>query len=127
MSSQHGAVPILYPTMEDMMRPFELFIEKHEKKIGKVGLAKIVPPALWSPRPKGTRLYEDDPDLVIERCIKQVATGSRGLYRFLLVEQVERFGEWETFWGLNPKYSWARNSLGKSLRMYPSQGGAPCG
>ena len=80
-------VPVLYPTMDDMMRPVELFIERHEKKIGKIGLAKIVPPAGWSPRPKGSRQYEQDPDFTIERCIKQVATGSRGLYRFLLVEQ----------------------------------------
>ena len=80
-------VPVLYPTVDEMNRPFEDFIAKHEKKIGAVGLAKIIPPASWSPRPQGCRGYEDLPDVTLERCIKQVATGSKGLYRFLLVEQ----------------------------------------
>lgn len=80
-------IPVLYPTMDDINRPFEEFIAKHEKRIGAVGLAKIVPPAGWSPRPAGCRSYEELPDVTIERCIKQVATGSKGLYRFLLVEQ----------------------------------------
>ena len=67
-------VPVFYPTMEDMNRPFEAFIEKHERKIGAVGLAKIVPPPGWSPRPQGTPGYEQDPDITIERCIKQVSS-----------------------------------------------------
>ena len=70
-------MPVFYPTMEDMNKPFEDFIEKHERKIGTIGLAKIVPPPGWSPRPQGTPGYEQDPDITIERCIKQV--GSRGL------------------------------------------------
>jgi gamma-glutamylcysteine synthetase len=57
--------------VEDMNKPFEVFIEKHEKKIGVVGLAKIVPPASWSPRMSDLG-YENEPDMTIERCIKQV-------------------------------------------------------
>ena len=67
-------VPVFYPTMEDMNKPFEAFIEKHERKIGTIGLAKIVPPPGWSPRPQGTPGYEQDPDITIERCIKQVGS-----------------------------------------------------
>ncbi|GAX80508.1 hypothetical protein CEUSTIGMA_g7946.t1 [Chlamydomonas eustigma] len=88
MSHKRNAqnVPTFYPTIEDMNKPFEAFIEKHENKIGAVGLAKIVPPVSWNPRLSDIT-YESEPDVTIERCIKQVATGSRGLYRFLLVEQ----------------------------------------
>jgi jumonji domain-containing protein 2 len=75
--------PVFHPTLEDLNGPFELYIEKIEKRIAKAGIAKIVAPAGWTPRRGGY----DDVDVRIERCIKQVATGSRGLYRFLLVEQ----------------------------------------
>ncbi len=71
-------IPVLHATWDDMMQPFERFVEKHERLIGKVGLAKIVPPEDWTPRSKG---YPEDLDYSIERCIKQEATGSRGLWR----------------------------------------------
>jgi jumonji domain-containing protein 2 len=77
-------IPVLHATWADMNGSFEAFIEKHERRIAAVGLAKVVPPAGWTPRKEG---YPEDMDCRIERCIKQVATGSRGLYRFLLLEQ----------------------------------------
>ncbi|GLI59739.1 hypothetical protein VaNZ11_001689, partial [Volvox africanus] len=59
-------------------------IEKHENKISQAGIAKIVAPEGWSPRRQG---YSDDLDFIIERPIRQHATGSRGLYRGLYIEE----------------------------------------
>ena len=75
--------PVFHPTLEDMNGPFEMYMDKIEKRIAKAGIGKIVAPAGWTPRRGGY----DDVNVRIERCIKQVATGTRGLYRFLLVEQ----------------------------------------
>eukprot|EP00798_Chlamydomonas_sp_ICE-L_P002219 gene2219-33779_t len=76
--------PVFYPTMEDVNGPFERYIEKIERRASKAGVAKIIAPKGWNPRKAG---YGEDLDFQIDRCIKQVATGSKGLYRFLLVEQ----------------------------------------
>ncbi|EFJ44031.1 Jumonji domain-containing protein [Volvox carteri f. nagariensis] len=76
--------PVLYPTLEDIQKPFEAFIEKHEYSIAQAGIAKIVAPEGWSPRRQG---YPDDLDFNIERPIRQHATGSRGLYRGLYIEE----------------------------------------
>lgn len=75
--------PVFYPTMEDMNGNFEAYIQKCERKLGPAGVGKIVPPAEWQPRKDG---YPDTLDLTIERPIRQHATGTRGLYRALLVE-----------------------------------------
>ncbi|GFR48996.1 hypothetical protein Agub_g11015 [Astrephomene gubernaculifera] len=76
--------PVLYPTLEDLKKPFEAYIEKHEKKIAEAGIAKIVAPEGWTPRRQG---YPDDLDFTIERPIRQHVTGSRGLFRGLYIEQ----------------------------------------
>lgn len=75
--------PVFYPTIEDVYGDFEAYIEKVEKKIEKFGVCKICMPASWTPRKHG---YPDDLDLTIDRPIRQHATGSRGLYRMLLIE-----------------------------------------
>lgn len=77
-------VPVLYPTLEELGGSFEAYIEKHERKIAEFGICKIVPPPGWTPRKKG---YSDDLDLTIDRAIRQHATGKRGLYRALYLEQ----------------------------------------
>ncbi|KAG1659341.1 hypothetical protein FOA52_008395 [Chlamydomonas sp. UWO 241] len=71
--------------MEDSS--FEAYIEKHERRIAAVGLAKIIPPAGWQPRSGGEGGDYTGVNCRTTRCIKQVATGSRGMLRFLLVEQ----------------------------------------
>jgi hypothetical protein len=76
--------PVFRPTLEDIYGPFERYIEKIEKKMAKTGICKIVPPESWTPRRGG---YPDNLDLTIERPIRQHATGSRGLYRALYIEQ----------------------------------------
>ncbi|GIL53254.1 hypothetical protein Vafri_8903 [Volvox africanus] len=76
--------PVLHATLDDIQKPFEAFIEKHENKISQAGIAKIVAPDGWSPRRQG---YSDDLDFIIERPIRQHATGSRGLYRGLYIEE----------------------------------------
>ncbi len=42
--------PVLHATLDDIRKPFEAFIEKHEKKIAQAGIAKIVVPEGWTPR-----------------------------------------------------------------------------
>jgi len=87
MGKADGGPPgcvVLHASWADMGKPFEAFIEKHERRIAAAGLAKVIPPPDWTPCKAG---YPDTMDGRIERCIKQVATGSRGLFRFLLVEQ----------------------------------------
>ena len=76
--------PVFRPTLEDIYGPFERYIEKIEKKMAVTGICKIVPPESWVPRRGG---YPDNLDLTIERPIRQHATGSRGLYRALYIEQ----------------------------------------
>lgn len=76
--------PVFRPTLEDIYGPFERYIEKIEKKMAQTGICKIVPPESWTPRRGG---YPDNLDLTIERPIRQHATGSRGLYRALYIEQ----------------------------------------
>lgn len=62
-------IVVLHASWADMAKPFEAFIEKHEKRIAAAGLAKVIPPSDWKPRVAG---YPDDMDCRIERCIKQV-------------------------------------------------------
>lgn len=76
--------PVFRPTIEDIYGPFERYIEKVEKKMAVSGMCKIIPPESWTPRRGG---YPDNLDLLIERPIRQHATGSRGLYRALYIEQ----------------------------------------
>eukprot|EP00197_Chlamydomonas_leiostraca_P012290 CAMPEP_0202869650 /NCGR_PEP_ID=MMETSP1391-20130828/12572_1 /ASSEMBLY_ACC=CAM_ASM_000867 /TAXON_ID=1034604 /ORGANISM="Chlamydomonas leiostraca, Strain SAG 11-49" /LENGTH=376 /DNA_ID=CAMNT_0049549991 /DNA_START=57 /DNA_END=1184 /DNA_ORIENTATION=- len=76
--------PVLKPTMEDMMSmTFEEYITKHELKIAKAGVCKIVAPMQWVPRKQG---YRNLSHMRIERPIRQHASGSRGLYRMILME-----------------------------------------
>lgn len=77
-------VPVFHPTLRDISGSFEAYIESIERRFANVGLAKIIPPKGWTPRKQG---YSDDFDFEIPRPIKQHATGKRGLYRTLLVEQ----------------------------------------
>lgn len=71
-------IPVLHATWADLNQPFEKFIQKHERRIAKAGLAKIVVDEKdWMPRSRGY----SDLDYKIEKCIKQVATGARGLWR----------------------------------------------
>ncbi|CAL8468488.1 g8028 [Coccomyxa elongata] len=77
-------VPVFHPTLRDINGSFEAYIESIERRFANVGLAKIIPPKGWTPRKQG---YSDDFDFEIPRPIRQHATGKRGLYRTLLVEQ----------------------------------------
>lgn len=75
---------MLKPTIEDMQRmTFEEYITKHEKKITAAGVCKIVAPSQWVPRKQG---YRNLNHVRIERPIRQHASGSRGLYRMILME-----------------------------------------
>lgn len=75
---------ILHASAQDMAGNFEAFIEKHERKIAKAGLAKIVPPPGWEARKGG---YPGSLDFQINRPIRQHATGRSGIFRMLYVEQ----------------------------------------
>ena len=75
---------MFHPTLRDVSGSFETYIASIEKKFAKAGVCKIIPPKGWTPRKAG---YADDFDYTITRPIKQHATGRRGLYRTLLVEQ----------------------------------------
>jgi len=77
-------VPVFHPTLRDVNGSWEAYIESIERRFANVGLAKIIPPKGWTPRKQG---YSDDFDFEITRPIRQHATGKRGLYRTLLVEQ----------------------------------------
>lgn len=77
-------VPVFHPTWRDVNGSWEAYIESIERRFANVGLAKIIPPKGWTPRKTG---YKDDLDYEITRPIRQHATGKRGLYRTLLVEQ----------------------------------------
>jgi jumonji domain-containing protein 2 len=77
-------VPVFHPTWRDVNGSWEAYIESIERRFANVGLAKIIPPKGWTPRKAG---YTDDFDFDIARPIRQHATGKRGLYRTLLVEQ----------------------------------------
>lgn len=51
-------IPILYPTMEDM-KSFITYVEKLERwGVDRFGIAKIIPPTNWTPRPKDPN-YEE--------------------------------------------------------------------
>ena len=76
--------PVFYPTLEDVAGPFEAYVEKLENKLCVTGICKIVAPAGWTPRRRG---YPESLDLTIERPIRQHATGSRGLFRAIHIEQ----------------------------------------
>lgn len=80
-------VPVYRPTLKEMEAGLEAYVHRIEREGGRfatAGLAKIVPPAGWTPRRAG---YNNRWDVTIDRPIKQHATGTRGLYRTLLVEQ----------------------------------------
>ncbi|KAK9810617.1 hypothetical protein WJX73_004683 [Symbiochloris irregularis] len=68
--------------MEQLEGSFEAYVESIERKFAGPGIAKIVPPKGWTPRKKGYAKV----DIQIPQPIKQLATGSRGLYRLLLVQ-----------------------------------------
>lgn len=70
--------------MADMQGSFEDYIVKCERKLAKAGIGRIVPPPEWTPRKEG---YPEDLDFTIERPIRQHATGAKGLYRALYIEQ----------------------------------------
>lgn len=75
--------PVFYPTMADMRGSFEKYIESIEEDIEEFGIGRIVPPAGWTPRQEGY----DNIDFTVDQPIKQHATGRKGLFRTLLVEQ----------------------------------------
>ena len=75
--------PSSTPPLKDMEAGLEAYVSRIERKAGAIGLAKIVPPKGWTPRRGG---YGGKWDVAIDRPIKQHATGTRGLYRTLLVE-----------------------------------------
>lgn len=76
--------PVFYPTLEDMRRPFEEFIERIEDKIADIGICKIVPPEGWTPRPDG---YSGLDDIVIPKPIRQLVTGSKGIFQAVHMEK----------------------------------------
>ncbi|KAK9828707.1 hypothetical protein WJX72_001637 [[Myrmecia] bisecta] len=77
-------VPVFHPTLRDLGGSFETFVESVERRFAQVGICKIVAPKSWTPRKAG---YDDDNiECEIPRPIRQHATGTRGLYRTLLVE-----------------------------------------
>ena len=75
-------VPVFRPSLEQLAGSFEAYVENIERKIGGPGIAKIVAPKGWTPRKRGYKKV----DIQIPQPIKQLATGSRGLYRLLLVQ-----------------------------------------
>ena len=78
-----SAVPVFRPSHEQLAGSFEMFVESIEKKFAEPGICKIVPPKGWTPRRKG---YSGKLDFDIPQPIRQIATGSRGVYRLLLVQ-----------------------------------------
>ncbi len=77
---------VLRPTQADVLgTSFEAYITRHENRIIKAGgVAKIVMPASLHPRRSG---YESVERLTISRAIRQHATGGKGVYRMVYVEQ----------------------------------------
>ena len=75
-------VPVFRPTVEQLQGSFETFIESVERKVAGPGICKIVPPKGWTPRKKG---YNSKLDFDFQP-IRQISTGSRGIYRMLLVQ-----------------------------------------
>ena len=94
-------VPVFYAEDKDTSEPFESFIVRIEPVLENFGVGKIVPPPSWSPcatggKAKGREIDRGDrtdilraraDDLVIDKAIKQHATGRKGIYRTFLVEQ----------------------------------------
>lgn len=78
-----SACPVFRPSHEQVSGSWEAFVESIERKIAGPGICKIVPPKGWTPRKKG---YSAKLDFEIPQPIRQIATGSRGLYRLLLVQ-----------------------------------------
>ena len=76
-------VPVFHPTLKEMEAGLEAYVSRIERRAGGAGLAKIVPPKGWTPRKAG---YGGGWDVPIQRPIRQHATGTRGLYRTLLIE-----------------------------------------
>ena len=76
-------VPVFHPTLRDVSGSFEAYIASIERRCLGAGICRIVAPKGWTPRKAG---YEDL-EFTIPRPIRQHATGRRGLYRTLLVEQ----------------------------------------
>ena len=83
MVGKASGVPVFYPTLKDVQGSFEAYVNSIEKRFSHAGVCKIVPPKGWTPRKQG---YTDRLDVEIPRPIRQHATGTRGVYRTLLVE-----------------------------------------
>lgn len=76
-------VPVFHATDEDMADSFGDFIEAIDARLAGPGICKIVPPPGWTPRRQG---YSKRLEFDIPQPIRQIATGSKGLYRLLLVQ-----------------------------------------